>query len=1790
MASRLSLDTTGSDPRISVTPGYGISANGQDVVLLSALKTNLATLPVIDPVTSEELYTFQQHVLDPTNTTHAGILILQPVIAQVSGQTVDTGTGPIEVSGNIGASCDQDPEEYAFEDWQIADAVRLVYLPWPVGIPNLVLPALAPSATWRNRLAYAIFEAESLLGPDDQFPWAMLGAPVALIGFDPGIAWAANTQFTAGQFITDPNGNVQQVQTAGESSGAPPVWNTRYGQTTTDNGVTWINAGGGWRPLFVDCSAVVRSGGLPRSRNVFPTQTAVSLVWQPDTALVVGDFVLDANNNVQKVQTAGTTAPFEPVWKTAFGQTTGDGGVTWISNGPGSWQPNTSFAAGQFIYDELGYQQTVQSAGTSGINEPDWNGVYLPTSDGTVTWVNNGSGNPPVIQPALAQARVAQLSEQFGQTLASNQAFHTLADIFTTLPPSGILPAGALDFVNKKNLWFPPNWSITAAPVHLEELETVLQTGITAALIDAETTAPEDASLLEPIEVLVPLPDQVYDPDILVTETVAAVFQNEVDSATDARNATLQRLRVIQQELNTLYNVTSGNASSNPNLIDPDAGLTSDEITGRNTPPPYLPASSETFGTLAQLPWTPSIQPPPRFIIDTNGNLQMSQVLGETGTQTPLWNTTIGGETQDGPTSIWINNGPLKWQPNTFYGLQVIVDPKGNMQYSFGGTSAAEEPAWQEGAQQTTTDGIVWLFSGKGQWQDDTVYQPGQLILDSNGNVQIVKTGGISGDWPPAWNTNKGQTTQDNGVTWANLGHTVWQPTTSYSTGQAIVDPAGNIQLANVGGTSSRTQPSWNDGGGTTLTTLDGSLKWLNGGTILWQASTSYALNQIIIDANGNIQVAQTAGTSGTAQPILWNTQPGIKTSDGTVIWTISSFYSTDLSALQNAAAQAPYTLTYSAAELVNNQTTQVNRTITLIDADDWAYLANYGLQHFITRLNAKVSQANDILDTAFLTVQTDIYRYRQNVLGSTAASSLATSPILANIATGQTAAATSENLQSYINFLIPPAGSTALPPVFTQGFGAGSPSLATPASSAPVAAASTRAQSVQTRTVIASHAAATPATGAVKSNVAIGAISDVGKISQIGNVSQAGNISQINQINQAVNIGQVGKISQVGNIGQFGTTVSQIGITDIPVKTVTSVDPILKSGIGLKQIDPTSLTLAGTSMSGLQVVSTNPTQIIFPGVNTVATSTDITSQSPIAGAQLNLRTLTIAERLQQSPSQEAMFYSIGNRLSLLQLLQTLEITIDDLPILVDSESANGLGGDGGPVINGVPSPPEVHTFSEWFDSTAQKPAALQTALATKIQSPLTPTNSAEATLFSVGVRVVEQHSMLLRALEARVQLYVDFINLCTTSLNSIQGDVQQAKVLIQQLKNNLAQERQNVAFTTALLADETQRVASVNAQRTEILQSSVQLIAYTRARTLQPVDLAPTRQLVPANVANPVPACLQQSVSIPPELREIVGMLREAPVSWLPAVQTLVSNLERPSLLQELAFSTQARAVLQLQLPQLPSSASGESRVYAKSISTVYTSNQQMFRTMQTQRAAVQPAAMNSLSWSLQVATVQSFSAVNDLISSEAVHTEISNATARLIQQISSVATCLYARAGNALPVDRLAWAEYLSGPGASVQLTSLAILPSWNDLAYTDRQQMQLLVDWLFQQINTTYTQAVGFMSDVVRTAILLASDVPVDTIIPAGIIVRTKPVIGGVVSLNLASSRISSGMYVNLYSGADLAARAVVSDLDKSTVSATVTDVYKPGATLETTDIAHFTAQTPQAVALKPFLRLA
>jgi hypothetical protein len=134
-----------------------------------------------------------------------------------------------------------------------------------------------------------------------------------------------------------------------------------------------------------------------------------------------------------------------------------------------------------------------------------------------------------------------------------------------------------------------------------------------------------------------------------------------------------------------------------------------------------------------------------------------------------------------------------------------------------------------------------------------------------------------------------------------------------------------------------------------------------------------------------------------------------------------------------------------------------------------------------------------------------------------------------------------------------------------------------------------------------------------------------------------------------------------------------------------------------------------------------------------------------------------------------------------------------------------------------------------------------------------------------------------------------------------------------------------------------------------------------------------------------------------------------------------------------------------------------------------------------------------------------------------------------------------------------------------------------------------MQLLVDWLFQQIDATNQAAAALMSDLVAVAILLASHAPADGIIAGAVAQQTKPVVGIPIKLTLPSDRVAHGMYVHLYSAGVLAAKAVVSDLDSTGVTATITDVYQANVALEANDVAHYTAQEPNAVVYKAFSSL-
>jgi hypothetical protein len=220
--------------------GMGIAASGEDAIALRNLRVKVQDVRVYAPVRilqgqpiapepSEEGSPKPQRDRLPrqlggrlqslinsgiaANLPKAGVLVLQPIVGEIVGR--NNPTDPCEI----------DPQNDAFADWQKVDGCRLIWYSWATEWIPLPEPGeLSDAATvdrWRNRLAYTIFNAEKDLAPDQVLPWAEIGVPIALVGFD------AN-----------------------------------------------------WIPKFVDRYSVVRSGGKPKRRTALVSGTGNPFLWQ----------------------------------------------------------------------------------------------------------------------------------------------------------------------------------------------------------------------------------------------------------------------------------------------------------------------------------------------------------------------------------------------------------------------------------------------------------------------------------------------------------------------------------------------------------------------------------------------------------------------------------------------------------------------------------------------------------------------------------------------------------------------------------------------------------------------------------------------------------------------------------------------------------------------------------------------------------------------------------------------------------------------------------------------------------------------------------------------------------------------------------------------------------------------------------------------------------------------------------------------------------------------------------------------------------------------------------------------------------------------------------------------------------------------------------------------------------------------------------------------------------------------------------------------------------------------
>lgn len=204
------LERHESGDMILLSPGYGMTSTGEDILVGTPQRMRVQDIPVIASGLTSGDAPLAQRLGDllASGDPVVGVLVLQPVAVE---QIADADpTDP----------CEQDPHNFAFEDWQVVDGCRLCCVLWE----DSWVPRPAFDGQWRNRLAYALFEREQR-HPSEEQPWSAIGLPVAMLGGQGG-----EVSFLDSAAVVRMGGKRPWRQGLLAQSGTPFLWQSRLRQ------------------------------------------------------------------------------------------------------------------------------------------------------------------------------------------------------------------------------------------------------------------------------------------------------------------------------------------------------------------------------------------------------------------------------------------------------------------------------------------------------------------------------------------------------------------------------------------------------------------------------------------------------------------------------------------------------------------------------------------------------------------------------------------------------------------------------------------------------------------------------------------------------------------------------------------------------------------------------------------------------------------------------------------------------------------------------------------------------------------------------------------------------------------------------------------------------------------------------------------------------------------------------------------------------------------------------------------------------------------------------------------------------------------------------------------------------------------------------------------------------------------------------------------------------------------------------------------------------------------------
>ncbi len=757
------------------------------------------------------------------------------------------------------------------------------------------------------------------------------------------------------------------------------------------------------------------------------------------------------------------------------------------------------------------------------------------------------------------------------------------------------------------------------------------------------------------------------------------------------------------------------------------------------------------------------------------------------------------------------------------------------------------------------------------------------------------------------------------------------------------------------------------------------------------------------------------------------------------------------------------------------------------------------GVETFIREMEKKIDQSDDAINIGFLKVQTDMYRFRQMMLGNTKATRLATSPVLAQIAKGKTSVATEKNIDDYFKTVETRAGNIGT----------------TVEREAPYRAESTGADYLHGR--MAKPAEAAPyisVPGKTIGRTAGDVRAGIGISKRKGELFSAVKGDQPFEMLEATVIDVTGQQPIAGESLDIRTTNIAERLSEPPGPEAKSYAVSTKAHV----------------FGSLAALPINVSKI---DVN--LTSGDTAILTPAAYSEwLTLYKLNTA--------------SYETVLAARVLQGTNEVFVDLKPLSEAEKTALESR-----VLNFRNA---LNALFRRNEAKLSSPGLAANILAGRYDP--SPANGDEAAFLSVGVSALENTLGALRKVEGLVHRYRKIIKKAKEAVSDIREYKKRWEAMLLENDHEVALIRHDLSVARSLFEEEKKRVNGINARRADVLKNHVPFVAFARPRTVSIHRDLPAAVLHGV-FEDPVPLCFMTDTVIPDALEEMLDLFREIPIKWLPEVKALIKTVDRHDRI--ISFFTYAVEKAQIKTLSEPAvvaapvffqAASG----FGKATAAIIEANKQTGRSIMMKKADIQIDTLTRMTWKQIRKKAEAELSLSDLVESGKGKTAVAQKAVLELVHMENVAGCFYAMCGEVPPKVRWRWAERISVFDRPVSLDALSRLPGWSNVDFDLRRDMQALVDWLFKRVDRQIPQAVSMINDLVRISILLASHAPVAGIISGHIPKPVKGRVGDIVDLVVDKGVASVGMRVDIYKSLEINLNGVIEDIKEDMASVRIT----------------------------------